>query len=74
MKLGYINVYVDDAVRATEFCERVFGMRTRFVHESNRYDEMNSGDTVLAFAQNEMLYANTGIYIRSGVKNCFGKP
>ncbi|MFA5073778.1 MAG: VOC family protein [Nitrospirota bacterium] len=71
MKLNYVIVYVDDAVKATEFYTKAFGLKTKFIHESNMYAEMQSGETTLAFANNEMLKMNTGIEPLKGIKNCF---
>ena len=71
MKLNYVIIYVDNAVKATEFYEKAFGMKTKFIHESNMYSEMESGDTTLAFAKNEMLKMNSGIEALKGTKNCF---
>lgn len=71
MKLNYVIIYVDNAVKATGFYEKAFGMKTKFIHESNMYAEMESGDTTLAFANNEMLKMNIGIEALKGTKNCF---
>lgn len=54
MKLNYIIIYVADAVKATEFYKKAFDLKTKFIHESNMYAEMESGETTLAFANNEM--------------------
>jgi uncharacterized glyoxalase superfamily protein PhnB len=35
------------------------------------YAEMQSGETTLAFANNEMLEMNTGIKALKGLKSCF---
>jgi len=71
MKLNYVIIYVDSAVKATEFYQKAFGLKPKFIHESNMYAEMDSGETVLAFASNDMLKMNIGIEAKSGVKNCF---
>ena len=71
MKLNYVIIYVDDAVKATEFYQKAFGLKTRFVHESNMYAEMETGETVLAFANNEMLKMNLNIEAHKGSKDCF---
>ncbi len=70
MKLNYIIIYVDDAVKATEFYSKAFDLKTKFIHESNMYAEMESGEITLAFANNEMLKMNTGIEAVKN-KNCF---
>ncbi|MBT4289088.1 MAG: VOC family protein [Deltaproteobacteria bacterium] len=71
MNLNYVIIYVDDAVKATEFYKKAFELKIKFIHESNMYAEMESGQTTLAFANNEMLQMNTGIEPKEGVKNCF---
>jgi len=71
MKLNYVIIYVDNTVEATKFYEKAFDMKTKFIHESNMYAEMNSGETTLAFANNEMLEMNMGIKALKGQKNCF---
>jgi uncharacterized glyoxalase superfamily protein PhnB len=71
MKLNYVIIYVGDAVEATKFYEKVFDMKTKFIHESNMFAEMESGETTLAFASNEMLKMNIGIEALEGTKNCF---
>ncbi len=71
MKLNYVIIYVDDIVKATEFYQKAFDLPVKFVHESNTYAEMASGETTLAFANHDMLKSNTGIEPLKGVKNCF---
>lgn len=53
MKLGYTIIYVDDVPKTVAFYESAFGLTRRFIHESNLYAEMETGDTVLSFAGNE---------------------
>jgi len=71
MKLNYVIIYVDDSVKATEFYQKAFGLKTRFIHESKLYAEMETGETVLAFANNEMLKMNISVEAHKGLKNCF---
>lgn len=71
MKLNYVIIYVDDVVKATFFYQTAFGLKTKFVHESNMYAEMESGETVLAFAHNDMLKMNIGVEAQKGMKNSF---
>ena len=68
MNLNYVIIYVDDAVKATEFYKKAFELKIKFIHESNMYAEMESGQTTLAFANNEMLQMNTGIEPKRGVR------
>jgi lactoylglutathione lyase len=66
-----VIIYVDDVTQATAFYEAAFGMATKFVHESKMYAEMKTGETTLAFANDDMLEMNTGIAAPKGPKNCF---
>ncbi|WP_413430992.1 VOC family protein [Crateriforma spongiae] len=52
MKLGYVILYVRDVESTIGFYETAFGMECRFRHsaEGNDYAEMETGQTVLAFA------------------------
>lgn len=63
MKLGYTIIYVADVPATVSFYERAFSLRCRFVHESNLYAEMDTGETVLAFAGEPMAEMN-GLAIR----------
>ena len=54
MKLGYTIVYVPDVAASLQFCERAFGIKRRFLHESGSYGELETGETALAFAAHEL--------------------
>jgi lactoylglutathione lyase len=54
MKFGYTIVYVSSVADALVFYEDAFGFETRFLHESGQYGELNTGETVLAFASHDM--------------------
>jgi lactoylglutathione lyase len=54
MKFGYTIVYVSSVADALTFYEDAFGFETRFLHESGQYGELNTGETVLAFASHDM--------------------
>ncbi len=58
MKLGYTIIYVDNVVETVAFYETAFGLKQRFIHESNLYAEMDTGETALAFAGNEAAEIN----------------
>lgn len=58
MKLGYTIIYVADVPKSVAFYEAAFGLTRRFIHESNLYGEMDTGDTVLAFAGVEAAEMN----------------
>jgi lactoylglutathione lyase len=48
MKLGYVIIYVPDVAAAVAFYESAFGLKRRFIHET-QYAEMETGATALAF-------------------------
>lgn len=50
MKLGYTIIYVANVPEAVTFYRDAFGLKERSMHESNLYGEMETGETVLAFA------------------------
>lgn len=58
MQLGYVILYVPDVVATVDFYEKAFGLKRRFVHESNSYAEMETGQTALAFVDEEMIKAS----------------
>jgi len=58
MKLGYTIIYVADVIATIEFYEKAFSMKRRFIHESKLYAELETGDTVLAFAGLEAAEMN----------------
>ncbi|HBD95101.1 MAG: hypothetical protein A2015_02390 [Spirochaetes bacterium GWF1_31_7] len=71
MKLNYVIIYVDDVVKATDFYAKAFGLPLKFIHESMMYAEMDTGETILSFAHNDMLTMNIGVEAHKGQKNCF---
>lgn len=50
MNLGYIILYVADVPATISFYEKAFGLKLKFLHESKMYGEMETGQTALAFA------------------------
>ncbi len=58
MKLGYTIIYVADVPGTISFYEKAFGLTRRFIHESNLYGELETGNTILAFAGNEAAEMN----------------
>ncbi len=58
MRFGYTIAYVQEVGRSVVFYERAFGLKRRFVDESGQYAEMETGETTLAFASNELGQAN----------------
>lgn len=54
MKFGYTIVYVSSVADALTFYKDAFSFETRLLHESGQYGELNTGETILAFASHEM--------------------
>jgi len=54
MKFGYTIVYVSSVADTLTFYKDAFGFETPFLHESGQYGELNTGETVLAFASHAM--------------------
>jgi lactoylglutathione lyase len=60
MKFAYTIVYVSSVADALSFYRDAFGFETRFLHDSGDYGELNTGETVLAFASHELGKMNLG--------------
>jgi lactoylglutathione lyase len=58
MRFAYAIAYVREVERSVAFYEQVFGLQRRFVDESGQYAEMETGETTLAFASNELGASN----------------
>ena len=58
MKLGYTIVYVPKVADSLAFFERAFGLSRRFLADSGDYGELETGETTLAFASQELGRAN----------------
>jgi lactoylglutathione lyase len=58
MQLGYVILYVQDVPASVAFYEKAFGLKRRFLHESNTYGEMETGATALAFADESLARSN----------------
>lgn len=78
MKLGYTIIYVENVPETVAFYETAFGLTQRFIHESNLYAEMETGDTILAFARNEaaelselVVFPNDPAGAAAGWEVCF---
>ena len=54
MNFRFTIVYVVDVPQTLEFYRRAFGFATRFLHESNQYGELDTGDCTLAFASHAL--------------------
>lgn len=53
MKLGYTILYVPNVAASLQFFEKAFGLKTRFLHDSGTYGELETGATTLSFAAHE---------------------
>jgi lactoylglutathione lyase len=54
LKFGYTIIYVPDVAASLDFFTQAFGIQTRFLHESQTYGELETGETVLAFAAHDL--------------------
>lgn len=55
MRLGYVIFYVRDVKTTVQFYEKAFSLACRFIHESEAYAEMETGQTSLAFVDEAMI-------------------
>jgi lactoylglutathione lyase len=58
VRFAYTIAYVRDVERSVAFYEQAFSLQRRFVDESGQYAEMETGETTLAFASNELGASN----------------
>lgn len=58
MQLAYVILYVSDVPKTLKHYESAYGCTQRFLHESRLYGELETGETVLAFAAHEMAEMN----------------
>jgi len=58
VKFGYTINYVADVSAALSFFENAFDMKRRFLTDENDYGELDTGETVLAFASHELGKSN----------------
>jgi uncharacterized glyoxalase superfamily protein PhnB len=70
MQLGYVIVYTEKVDESVAFYENAFGLRRRFVHESGKYAEMETGESTLAFLADELAALNVPVRYR---KNASGE-
>lgn len=54
MKFGYTIIYVSSVVDTLDFYNKAFGFQTKFIHESEDWGELSTGNTTLAFATHKM--------------------
>lgn len=58
MKFGYLIIYVPDVAASLAFFTSAFGLGVRLLHESGTYGELDTGETTLAFAADELAAMN----------------
>lgn len=58
MKFGYTILYVQNVAEAVQFYELAFGLEQRFIDEKGQYAELETGETTLAFASNQLAQSN----------------
>lgn len=58
IKLGYTIIYVPCVIESLEFFSNAFGFKQRFLFETGDYGELDTGDTVLAFAAHSLGCSN----------------
>ena len=64
VKFGYTIIYVSDVNETLSFFENVFDMKRRFLTEEKDYGELDTGETILAFASHKLGDSNfNGGYI-----------
>ncbi len=54
MKFGYTIIYVPNVAASLDFFIQAFGIQKRFMHESGTYGELETGETILAFAAHSL--------------------
>lgn len=68
MKFGYTLIYVDDVPKTMKFYEKAFGIKLGFLHESNQYGEMVTGDTKLGFVHHDTAKSHDFKYDKISLK------
>lgn len=59
--LGYVFLFVEDVAAAVSFYERAFGLACRYMDEEGMFAELDTGATVLSFAQDDFASEANGI-------------
>lgn len=58
IKFSHTIFYVKDVVETIRFYEKAFNLKIKFIHESNTYAELMTGEVTLAFASEELGHMN----------------
>lgn len=64
VQLGYVFVFVPDVSAAVSFYERAFGLGCRYLDGDGMFAELETGSTVLAFADDDFASAANGVVHR----------
>ena len=54
IRFSHTIFYVSDVLKTLQFYEAAFGFKAKFIHESNAYAELMTGEVLLAFASEEL--------------------
>ena len=55
MKFRYTILYVENVKESMDFFCRAFGLKTKFLHESQDYGELDTGATSLSFSSVSLM-------------------
>lgn len=70
MKYGYTIIYVSSVEKVLNFYQKAFGFEIKMLHESKTYGELDTGETILAFASHELGEMNLkGQYLKGNIEN-----
>ncbi len=58
MKLSHATLLVKDVPQSVAFYEKAFGLKKRFIHESEQFADMESDGIALHFAASAAVKAN----------------
>ena len=54
IRFGYTVVYVKDVPPILDFYGQAFGFKIKFLHEGNDYGELDTGETIIGFANHAL--------------------
>jgi lactoylglutathione lyase len=69
MKFGYTIIYVSDVPTTATFYKNAFGLETSFMHDSQQYAELDTGEVKLAFASEALAEMNKLTLRKNSLKN-----
>jgi catechol 2,3-dioxygenase-like lactoylglutathione lyase family enzyme len=71
MRLGNVSVFVENVPQTVDFYGRVFGLSLLYMHPSQEYAELATGDTLLSFIGEKML---SGLKLIGGAEYRKNRP